>query len=273
VTLRRDVDVPLDTVWQERVPKEAAEFEATLEFDTEATGEPEPGEPELVASPSVTVPATSPEGAAAEAKDGVKSSDLPAAASPGVLPAAAPMSLIVRDEPPVDYERQLDPRSMKDARILAQDMHASRMFIGTYGTPQGVLSTVMLGRELGLPAMASLRQIHIVEGKHTLSAQLMVALVLKSGLAKYFEPEEFDDKHAVFVTHRKGQRKPVRMEHTIVMAQTAGLVKPNSNWVKVPIDMLCARAQSRLCRMVYPDVVGGLYTPDEIEELRQQQVA
>ena len=63
------------------------------------------------------------------------------------------------------------------------------MFDG-YGTPQGVLSTVMLGRELGLPAMASLRSVHIIKGKHSLSADLMVALVLKSGMADYFRMVE-----------------------------------------------------------------------------------
>jgi hypothetical protein len=84
---------------------------------------------------------------------------------------------------PVDYERQLDPRSMKDARVLAEDMYKSTMF-SSYGSPQAVLSTVMVGRELGLPAMASLRSIHNIEGRHGLSASLMVALVLKSGTGR-----------------------------------------------------------------------------------------
>ena len=52
------------------------------------------------------------------------------------------------------------------------------------------------------------------------------------------------------------------------LAERAGLVKPNSNWLKIPTDMLVARAQSRLCRMVYPDLLAGLYTPDELGEIR-----
>jgi hypothetical protein len=153
--------------------------------------------------------------------------------------------------------------------MLASDMHASRLF-SAYGTPQGVLSTVMLGRELGLPAMAALRSVHVIEGKHALSAQLMVALVLKSGFAEYFEPVTFDDKQATFVTKRVGARKEVTLTHTIEMAAQAGLLKPNSNWHKIPTDMLMARAQSRLCRLVYPDVVGGLYTPDELRDARAE---
>lgn len=261
VTLRRDVALPLEELFAERVAKEAAEF---VPF------EPEEDVNEL---PAPTVERTD-QGAvgrveAAEVKvsdlrgNGASASEAPSA-SPLNTPVAEP-EIVTLALAPRGYERELDPQSMKDARVLAKDMHDSRMF-SAYGTPQAVLSTVMLGRELGLPAMASLRSIHIVEGRHTLSAQLMVALVLKSGFAEYFEPVEFDATHAIFVTKRKGARAEVTMEHTIDMAKTAGLVKPNSNWVKVPTDMLCARAQSRLARLVYPDVVGGLYTPDEIAE-------
>jgi len=128
----------------------------------------------------------------------------------------------------------------------------------------------MVGRELGLPAMASLRSIHNIEGRHALSASLMVALVIKSGLAEYFEPVSFSDQEATFITKRKGARTEVRLQHTIAMANTAGLLKPNSNWLKVPTDMLVARAQSRLARMIYPDLLAGLYTPDELVELRQE---
>ena len=173
---------------------------------------------------------------------------------------------------PAVYERQLDPRSLKEARMLAQDMFSSRLF-SAYGNAPAVLSTVMLGRELGLPAMAALRGVHIIEGKHALSAQMMVALVLKSGMAEYFEPIAFDDKQATFETKRKGARKSVKLTHTIEMAQTAGLLKPNSNWLKIPTDMLVARAQSRLCRLVYPDICIGLYTPDELKDIRAEQVA
>ena len=87
----------------------------------------------------------------------------------------------------------LEPRCMADAVRLAQRMHDSRMF-SAYGTPQAVLSTVLLGRELGMPAMGALRSVHVIEGKHSLSADLMVALVLKSGMAEYFQLVESTDK-------------------------------------------------------------------------------
>jgi len=253
IALRTDVEIPFDQVLQPRVSEAAKVFtEEANEMEPEAQTEPQPD--------------TAPEPGAQQPCE-----PEPTATPNGVAPVENKM---VVHEPevlapaPAEWERQLDPRSMRDAQKLAVDMHQSRMFSG-YGSPQAVLSTVMVGRELGLPAMASLRGIHNIEGKHSLSAALMVALVLKSGLAEYFEPVSFSETEATFETHRKGARNPVRLTHTIEMAQTAGLVKDKSGWLKNPTDMLCARAQARLARMVYPDLLAGLYTPEELADARE----
>ena len=259
VTLRTDVDIPFDEIVAERVAKTEAFADMDVEGDDVA--ESEPAHATTNAAPAV--PSTS-------------TTDPAPAAPPETGLVAVTQGEIV----PVDYERQLDPRSMKDARILAKDMYESRMF-SAYGTPQAVLSTVMVGRELGLPAMASLRGVHVIEGKHALSASLMVALVLKSGMAEYFEPISFDDKQATFETHRKGARNPVRLTHTIEMARQAWPKSKAdwekafvaSGWGRVPTDMLVARATSRLARMVFPDLLAGLYTPEELAEIREQAAA
>ena len=75
----------------------------------------------------------------------------------------------------VEYEKQLEPRSIQQAITLANHMFTSRLFPG-YGTPQAVLSTIMAGRELGLQTVASLRAFHIVEGKHQMHADLIRVL-------------------------------------------------------------------------------------------------
>ena len=252
ITLRIDAPIPFEDIMEERIVPEAEAFQAEIAPDQEPQAAPEP---EPVPEPVPTPPPPPPTASTARPASLPKPEDL-SIREPDVLAA-----------PPSEWERQLDPRSMREARLLAGDMYASRMF-SAYGTPQAVLSTVMVGRELGLPAMASLRSINNIEGKHALAASLMVALVLKSGLAEYFEVVSFTELEATFETHRRGARKPVRLQHTIEMAAQAGLVKPNSNWVKIPTDMLVARAQSRLCRMVYPDLLAGLYTPDELSEIR-----
>lgn len=167
-----------------------------------------------------------------------------------------------------DYERQLDPLTLSQAQKLSVDLHRSGMFQG-YGSPEAVLSTIMVGRELGIPAMTSLRTIHNIEGRHSLSAQLIVGLVLKSGKAEYFELAELTDTTCTFITKRVGGKSEQRITHTIEMARVAGLLKGDSNWVKVPQDMLVARASVRLARLVYPDICANVYTPEELRELRE----
>jgi 5'-3' exonuclease len=270
ITLRTDAEIPYHEVMEERRARDLSVqgFEEMDDMDTET---PQTEQAQTAqAEPAMESPAEAPK------------------AQPEAAPAA-----LVRREPdvlapaPAEWERQLDPRSLRDAKVLAQDMFQSRMF-SAYGTPQGVLSTVMMGRELGLPAMASLRSIHIIEGRHSLSAQAMVALVLRGGFAEFFEPVSFSDTEATFETQRKGGRNPVRLTHTIEMAQRAwGAGQPDtakwdakrldawqkSGWGKTPADMLVARATSRLARMVYPDLLAGLYTPDELHEISERQVA
>ena len=259
IALRDDVEIPFSEVFAERIPKDAATFNM----------EEEPVE-EIEAPAESTPP---------KVADPVKptNGEPPPSLVNGAIPSAALAVREVEVLPPSEWERQLDPRSMKDARTLAQDLFASRMF-SAYGTPQAVLSTIMVGRELGLPAMASLRSINNIEGKHSLSAALMVALVLKSGMAEYFRPVtddqgnlEMDEKHATFETLRKGPgNRPVKLTYTIEEAKTAGLLKEKSGWVKNPKPMLVARAQSTLVRLVYPDLMAGLYTPEELTDAREQ---
>jgi 5'-3' exonuclease len=263
ITLRTDVTIPFDEIHAPRVSKEAAQFAVDMEDDMDSTEAPDAGavpQPAAAREPSPSVPHGG-DAAQLETALAVREADQILAA-------------------PADWERGLDPRSMKDARVLAKDMHDSRMF-SAYGSPQGVLSTIMVGRELGLPAMASLRCIYNIEGKHSLSAALMVALVLKSGLAEYFEPISFSEEEATFETQRKGARNPVRLTHTFDMGKKA-FPKTKADWEKSflasgwgrnPTDMVVARAQARLARMVYPDLLAGLYAPEELAEIREAVAA
>lgn len=286
ITLRSDVEIPFDDLAAERTAKTQESFagwgDEPIEAEIEEPLLPVPP-PAVVAAPPLnlaTPPATEEMLAAGErVVDGLRE----ASAAPAAPSAPVPGTGLMVSEPeiltpvPTEWERQLDPRSMRDARTLAKDMYDSRMFAAGYGNPPAILSTVMVGRELGLPAMASLRSIHIIEGKHGLSASLMVALVLRSGLALYFEPLSFSETEATYETHRKGARNPVKLTHTIEMARKAWKKTADawdkSGWGANPTDMLVARATARLARMVYPDLLAGLYTPEELNEIRESLAA
>jgi 5'-3' exonuclease len=185
-------------------------------------------------------------------------------------PQPATQALAVREpegQAPVEWERQLEPRSMTGAKQLAADLFASRLF-SAYGNPPAVLSTILAGRELGLQAMASLRAFHIIDGKPALAADLIRALVLKSGAVEYFRCTERTAERATFVIKRKGEPE-VPLTYTIDEGKAAWAKDEKawkaSGWGRNPADMLVARASAKLARLVCPDVTHGLYAPEELD--------
>lgn len=148
---------------------------------------------------------------------------------------------------------------LSDADIVPDDLR---------GKPNNVIVILMTGHELGLSPMQSLRQVYVVKGKPYIAAQLKLALVKNSPECLYFRCVATDAKRAVFETERRGEGKTT-LEFTVEQALRAGLLpgKADSNWAKYPDVMLRWRAASQLADLVYSDVVGGIGTHDEKDEL------
>lgn len=131
------------------------------------------------------------------------------------------------------------------------------------GKPADVAIVVMTGNELGLPPMLSLRSIYVVKGRPTLSADLMGALVQRSQVCEYLMLVESTADKAVYETKRRGAPKPTRLTWTMAQAKAAGLTA-NKTWSAYPDAMLRARCLSALVRVAYPDLMAGIYDPDEL---------
>lgn len=163
------------------------------------------------------------------------------------------------------------PTSFDEAVRLA-DMLAKSSLIPTAlrNKSSDVLVTLIAGHELGLSPMQSVRSIHIIEGKPTLAAELMVALVKKrTDVCQFFRLVASDAKKAEYETQRQGDPAPTRLAYTIEEATGAGLAG-RDNWKKHPAAMLRARASSALARAVYPDLVLNVYDPDEAVDMRER---
>ncbi len=267
LTLRTDVPIPFEEIFQPRVPKDAA-----IPEDDDLMADINEAMPTLAGVVEMEDTAARTEAADGSSKTGstgetspVLTAQVPIIAGPN--PAAGTTSLVVRNAEPVDWQRELEPRSMSDAKELATSMFASRLF-SAYGHPAGIMATVLAGREIGMQAMTALRAFHIIDGKPTLSAGAIHAMILASGKAEYFRCSERTDKHATFVTKRKGDPE-MALTFTIEEGRRAfsGDDKKwaSSGWGKNPADMCVARAGVKLARLVYPDVVHGLYAPEEME--------
>jgi hypothetical protein len=130
--------------------------------------------------------------------------------------------------------------------------------------PDDILLVLLAAHDLGIPATQALSKLHIVDGKLSMAAEMMVALVLRDGHELWGDTEN-STEFAVCYGRRKGSPEITRVVFTMDDAKLAGLDQ-RTTWKKYPKSMLWARAVSMLCRQVFPDSVAGVsYTPDELE--------
>lgn len=155
---------------------------------------------------------------------------------------------------------------------MAQTLAKSGLVPSHLRTPEAAVAVILQGRELGIGAMQALRTIHLIEGRLTLSADLMAALIYHRCGGNALRIVERSAEQCVIDYQRPGWEAPARMTWTLVMAKQAGLTG-KSNWQKHPDAMLFARCLSAIAHTAFQDVIMGLYTEDEAEEIAANEPA
>lgn len=157
------------------------------------------------------------------------------------------------------------PRTLNDASEMATRVCKAAILPGHLrNKPEDALAIILTGAELGIPPMQALRGFDDIQGKVTPKAELLGALVMRrSDVCLYLQCVLTTDKVATYETHRKGHPKPTSLSFTIEQAARGGATSKD-NWKKHPEAMLRARALSAICRAVYPDVILGLHSTEEM---------
>ena len=146
---------------------------------------------------------------------------------------------------------------------MGKTLVASRFLPKAIDTPEKALAIMLKGRELGWPPMRSFQHIHVIEGKPTLSAEGMLALIYEKVPGAVIRIVETSNERCVIDAGRPGQ-EPTRFPFTIEDAQRAQ-VMGKDNWRKYPRAMLRARAISEMARATFPDALMGCsYVPEEL---------
>ena len=117
---------------------------------------------------------------------------------------------------------------------------------------------------VGIGAMAALRSFHVVEGKPTMSAQAMMARCLEHPSCKLFRVvrAKCSNELATVEVQRHGWSEPEVYTWGIEDAKRAGLAS-RPNWSKCPREMLINRCIAEAARFVWPEVMAGVYSPEE----------
>ncbi len=142
------------------------------------------------------------------------------------------------------------------------------------GRPESVVAAILTGRELGIGPMQSLRDIHMIDGRPTFSATLMLSQMRKGGV-RILESASTEER-AFIRAQREDTGEVAEVEWTFAEAERiirkGKKLVDGDNWRNYPADMLWARAVGRVARRLGSDLLGGMvYSAEELRDLDPEE--
>lgn len=156
--------------------------------------------------------------------------------------------------------------SLADIRDMAVAVAKSRLF--DLDSPEQAMTLMLLCQAEGLHPIQAMRVYHIIKGKPSKKADAMLAEFQRRG-GKVKWVDFTDAKVSAVFTHPTACPDGQLVDWDLNRAKTAGLMN-NDNWRKYPRNMLRARVISDGVRMVLPEVVVGMYTPEEVQDFASE---
>jgi hypothetical protein len=192
------------------------------------------------------------------------------------------MTEIVKHQPAVPAPRgagalSLSAMTPRDAWIFCESLADTPLLPDSYrNRPASVLWAMEYGRALGLDVVTTITTIHVIKGKPTQSADLMLSRARAAGHKVRITPG--NTACIVSIWRNDDPDFENRVEWTLDDAVAAGLCEIRNNrpysrsqkgepqaWEKYPRAMLRARAISECVRSACPEVLhGAIYTPEEL---------
>lgn len=141
------------------------------------------------------------------------------------------------------------------AKVLARTNFVPDAF---RGQPEDIAAAMMRSLELGIDPLDGLSNFHAIKGRVGMSAEFMRRRVLEAGHEIVFD-EQTEERCKV-----RGRRKGSQEWTTVVFTKAQAAQAGTQNMSKFPTDMLVARASSRLCKRVFPDVLAGMQIIEDV---------
>ena len=151
------------------------------------------------------------------------------------------------------------------SKELAQSrLHAHR-------NPADVLFVISVGESLGLSAATALMNIYNVNGMPSMKADLKLALAKRHPEYAGCEIDANTERCIVKMKRRNenGTEEAITSTFTIEDAKRAGLFPKKDNWRNYPQRMLKARAISYAVNDLFPDIVFGMLSSEEAQDIDQ----
>ena len=164
--------------------------------------------------------------------------------------------------------------TLDEAWRFCTAMAASGLMPKGMETAQKVLYALQLGFEVGLPPLAAIQSIAVINGRASLYGDVVLGIVINSGKLDLdaFEEDWIRDASgavtgAYCIVRRLPNGRPKRWDFTIDDAMQAKLWKKEGPWTTAPKRMMQMRARSFALRDVFPDILRGIVTVEEARDL------
>lgn len=155
---------------------------------------------------------------------------------------------------------------MHDLQTMASAIAKSGLFGAK--TPEQALALMLVAQAEGLHPASAARDYDIIQGKGAKKSEAMLRDFLKAGGSVKWASLTDTTADATF-SHPAGGE--VRITWDMLRAETAGL-KGKEMWKKYPRQMLRARCVSEGVRTVCPMATGGMYTPEEVQDMPEKDI-
>lgn len=138
-------------------------------------------------------------------------------------------------------------------------------FFQKIGGEAGLLSIMLMARELGLPPLQSVMGgMSVIQGKVEVSPRMMNTMIRKAG--HRLDIIESSDIRCQIKGTRNDTKETYECSYSLEDARKAGLVRSGGGWEKYASDMLFARCLSRLARRLFADVISSAYVQGELSD-------
>lgn len=162
---------------------------------------------------------------------------------------------------------------------FAEAAHQSGLAPKQLTSQPAIFIALQLGAEIGLPPMASLQSIAVVNGRPTIWGDAMMAVCRATGELEEFvewyeengerlprNPVTFTDKTMAICRVKRQGYAAAETGFSVADAKTAGLWSKDGPWKQYPARMLKYRARSFALRDQFGDALRGLHSAEEVQD-------
>jgi hypothetical protein len=181
---------------------------------------------------------------------------------------------------------------LENLQLISERLCKSTLLPKSMNNPANLQLVLAQGLEMGFTVMQAIRASFVIESKNAppkigYYVEGLVALVRQSGVCRFFRVEIGTADKCRVVCARKDEDENVLhvFEMTMAEAKAANLDKKwerddngkvvalqKYTWITAPADMLRNRTSGRAVKSVFQDVIFGMATPDELDDIKDADV-